>query len=116
MQGGIEWIVDAHGCAPSRLRDRSAVEALLDAIVAAMQLHVVAKNFHAFAGEGGITAMFLLSESHLTIHTFPETGVATLNAYCCTPRDAPRWQPLLAELLGARDVRVTEVTRGAPSS
>jgi hypothetical protein len=25
MHGGIEWLVDAHGCAADRLRDRAVV-------------------------------------------------------------------------------------------
>lgn len=115
MHGGIEWLVDSHGCTPARLRDRSAVIGVLDRVVAAMQLHVVSTAVHVFPGEGGITAMYLLAESHLTIHTFPETGTATLNVYCCRPREAPPWEPLLVEALGAREVRVTEVPRGRPA-
>lgn len=70
MHGGIEWLVDARGCVPARLRDRTAVLGVLDRIVAAMELHVVSTAVHAFPGEGGITALYLLAESHLTIHTF----------------------------------------------
>ena len=113
MHGGIEWLVDAHGCAPAKLRDRAAVLGLLDRIVAAMDLHVVSTAVHAFPGPGGITAMYLLSESHLTIHTFPETAMATLNAYCCRPRDPAPWRELLGELLDARDVTATQQLRGA---
>ena len=112
MHGGIEWLVDAHGCAPERLRDRTAVVALLERIVREMDLHVVATNVHAFAGESGVTALYLLSESHLAIHTFPETGLATLNAYCCTPRRACDWRAVLGETLGAYDVIVRELPRG----
>ena len=111
MQGGIEWLVDARLCAPDRLRDRDVIVGLLDRIVAEMGLHVVTSTVHVFGGAGGVTAMYLLSESHLTIHTFPETGTATLNAYCCTPRPAARWQALLDEALGAREVTVREVSR-----
>jgi S-adenosylmethionine decarboxylase len=113
MQGGIEWLIDAHGCAPVKLRDRGAVLGLLDQIVAAMDLHVVSTAVHVFPGAGGITALYLLSESHLTIHTFPEAGAATLNAYCCRPRAPAPWRALLGELLGARDATVTEHVRGA---
>ena len=117
MHGGIEWLVDGHGCLPARLRDRSTVIGVLDRLVAEMSLHVVSSAWHVFpgaggAGEGGVTAMYLLQESHLAIHTFPETGVVTLNAYCCRPRAAPRWRELLAELLGAREIQVTEHVRG----
>jgi S-adenosylmethionine decarboxylase len=112
MHGGIEWLVDAHDCVPARLRDRATVLALLDRIVAAMDLHVVSTAVHAFPGAGGITAMYLLAESHLTIHTFPESGSATLNAYCCTSRAPAPWQALFGELLGAGRVVATEHPRG----
>jgi S-adenosylmethionine decarboxylase len=112
MHGGIEWLVDATGCVPAKLRDRAAVTGLLDRIVEAMELRVVSTAVHVFPGAGGITAMYLLAESHLTIHTFPETGTATLNAYCCTPRSPAAWRALMAELLGAREVTATEHLRG----
>lgn len=111
MSGGIEWLVDARGCAPERLRDRARIVALLDRIVEDMRLHVISTAVHVFGGAGGITAMYLLSESHLTIHTFPETGTATLNAYCCTPRPPAAWQAVLGDALAARDVSVREVSR-----
>jgi S-adenosylmethionine decarboxylase len=113
MHGGIEWLVDGHGCVPAKLRDRAAVLGLLDRIVTAMDLHVVSTAVHAFPGAGGITALYLLAESHLTIHTFPETGTATLNAYCCRPRVAAPWGELFGELLGARGVTATEHARGS---
>lgn len=112
MQGGIEWLVDAHGCTPAKLRDRACVVALLDRIVAAMDLHVVSTAIHVFPGAGGVTALYLLAESHLAIHTFPESGTATLNAYCCTPRAAAAWRALFDELLDAREVVVSEHVRG----
>jgi S-adenosylmethionine decarboxylase len=113
---GIEWVIDAHGCAPERLRDRETVVALLDRIVAAMRLHVVSTAVHVFGGHGGVTALYLLAESHLTIHTFPETGTATLNAYCCTPRAPAAWRALLGDTLGAREVAVRELARGEASA
>ncbi len=114
MQGGIEWLVDALHCAPERLRDREVIVGLLDRVVAEMGLHVVTAAVHVFGGAGGITAMYLLSESHLTIHTFPETGTATLNAYCCRPREPAPWRALCGELLGAHQVTATEHRRGRP--
>jgi S-adenosylmethionine decarboxylase len=111
-QGGIEWLIDGHDCAPAKLRDRMAVLGLLDRIVAAMDLHVISAAVHVFPGAGGITAMYLLAESHLTIHTFPEIGAATLNAYCCRPHAPAPWRALLGELLGAQRVTVVEHVRG----
>lgn len=77
-----------------------------------MDLKVVATAVHVFGGPGGVTAMYLLAESHLTIHTFPETGVATVNLYVCKPRTAPDWRMLLVDALGATDVSIVEQPRG----
>jgi S-adenosylmethionine decarboxylase len=112
MHGGIEWLVDGSGCAPARLRERATVLALLDRIVHEMDLHVVSTAVHAFGGHGGITALYLLAESHLTIHTFPEAGTATLNVYCCTPRTPAAWSRVFGELLDATVVDVRELRRG----
>jgi S-adenosylmethionine decarboxylase len=79
-----------------------------------MDLHVISTAVHVFPGAGGVTALYLLSESHLAVHTFPETSAATLNAYCCRARTPAPWRALLGELLGARDVTVTEHQRGSP--
>ncbi|HEV7553827.1 MAG TPA: S-adenosylmethionine decarboxylase [Kofleriaceae bacterium] len=114
MHGGIEWLVDASGCSPMRLRDHSAVFDLLDRIVSDMKLHVAGTAWQAFPDPGGITVMYLLAESHLTIHTFPETGTATLNAYCCRPRTPADWNQLLRDVLGATHVDVRELVRGQP--
>jgi S-adenosylmethionine decarboxylase len=114
MQGGIEWLVDAFGCSPERLRDRKSVIALLDRIVLVMDLNVIGTVVHEFEVEGGITAMYLLAESHLAIHTFPESSTITLNTYCCSPRKPAPWRELCAEVLGATDVTVTELVRGSP--
>ena len=41
------------------------------------------ESFHCFPAPGGITGMVLLAESHLAVHTWPELGAVTLDAYVC---------------------------------
>lgn len=110
---GSEWIVDAHGCRPDALRSRTTLEAVFDRVVGELALCPVAPPvWHQFPGEGGITGMALLSESHLTCHTFPEAGYAAFNLYSCRPRERWTWEIALAELVGAREVSVRSVERG----
>jgi len=105
-------VIDAFGCEPERLRDPDVVSALLDEIVRVLELTVVGTpQRHAFPPPGGVTALYLLSESHLAIHTFPEAGIATLDLYCCRPRPVPDWAALCVRL-GATRVTVRELTRG----
>ncbi len=56
--------------------------------------------------------MYMLSESHLACHTYPEHRLATFNLYCCSDRPAWPWQPQLASRLGASEVVVRKVVRG----
>jgi S-adenosylmethionine decarboxylase len=109
---GIEWLVDAHGCRPAALRDRAVLAALFAALVRDLELKPVGEpRFHVFPPPGGVTGMLLLSESHLTCHTFPETGLCTLNLYCCRPRPEWPWGQRLMKLLDAQRVEVMALPR-----
>lgn len=109
---GVEWIVEAHGCLPGKLRDLAALQALFAALIEDLGLHTVGEIvWHQFPNTGGITGVALLSESHLACHTFPEHGSICLNLFSCRPR--PRWdfEARLSQHLGAGDVRVRSVAR-----
>jgi S-adenosylmethionine decarboxylase len=111
---GCEYVVDASGCAAPRLTSLDALQALVDRIVRDLRLKPVGEpQWHVFPEPGGITGLVLLSESHLALHTFPETGFATFNLYHCRAQPAWPWERALAETLGASDVRVRTVERGA---
>ena len=109
---GVEWIVEAHGCPPDGLRDLGVLRALFGALIDDLGLHTVGEIlWHRFPNTGGITGLALLSESHLTCHTFPEHGSICLNLFCCRPR--PRWdfETGLRAYLGAERISVRDVTR-----
>jgi S-adenosylmethionine decarboxylase len=113
MTGGAEWLVDGLGCDPARLSDMPTLVELGSALIAALELHVIgAPLLHRFDGAGGATGLYLLSESHLAWHTYPECGLCTLNLYCCRPRPMLDWAELLGGRLGAQNVRVSVVQRG----
>jgi S-adenosylmethionine decarboxylase len=113
MDAGEIWVVDAHGCAPDRLRSRRALAAVFDAAIAELGLKPVAPpTWHRFPGPGGITGFVVLSESHLSCHTFPETGFAAIDLYCCRQLADWPWSERLRELLGAECVDVRRVERG----
>jgi S-adenosylmethionine decarboxylase len=113
MTGGTEWLVDALECEPARLTDMPALVELGRAVVRALELNVIgAPLLHRFDGPGGATGLYLLSESHLAWHTYPESALCTLNLYCCRPRPTLDWAELLGRTLGARRVLVSVVRRG----
>ena len=115
---GTEWLVEASGCDASRLRDAEALRAVFARAVSELGLRVVGEaHWHKFPGEGGVTGLALLTESHLACHTYPEFGVATFNLYCCRERATWPWDERLREMLGATGVRVRRLARDiAPSA
>ena len=120
MNGGWEWIVDGEHAQASRLGDLAAMQQLAAAVVEALQLQVIGEpQWHQFPGPGGVTGLYLLSESHFTVHTFPESGVITVNLYSCRERNlaaramvARALRMLVQEAAAAKTVRLTEVRRG----
>lgn len=113
MTGGTEWLVDAFGCPAAKLSDPALLAELGATLVRVLELNVIgAPLLHRFDGEGGVTGLYLLSESHLAFHTYPESGLCTLNLYCCRSRPMLDFRELLGRVLGAAEVRVSVVTRG----
>ncbi len=113
MATGTEWLIDARDCRADELRDLSVLRRLCEDVIEGLQLTVVgAPVWHKFPCPGGVTGMYLLSESHLTCHTYPEFGLATFNLYCCRPRPVWPWADRLTETLGASEVVVQAIPRG----
>lgn len=110
---GTEWVVDAYGCHAESLRDPGILRALLERVLLRLELKVVGEGrWHAFPGEGGVTGMYLLTESHLTCHTYPEHRTATFNLYTCRARPGFPWEAELAAALSAERVVVRTLSRG----
>ena len=109
---GTEWLVEAAGCSSEALRDVEALRSVFSRIVNDLELKTIDEVWHKFNGEGGVTGLVALTESHLTCHTYPEHMIATFNLYCCRTRPEWNWEENLKELLGAASVRVVKIERG----
>jgi len=109
---GVEWLIDVSACDVAPLRDPQAMVVLFQTIVDRVGLRPIGRPaWHQFPTTGGVTAVWMLQESHLTIHTFPEFASASLNLFCCTPRECPDWLSLLTPSLGSCSVRATQHAR-----
>ena len=109
---GTEWLIEATGCNAAALRCETDVRSVMDAVIADLGLISIGSIWHKFEGEGGVTGMVALTESHLACHTYPEYGIATFNLYCCRTRPEWNWESELITRLGADSVRVVKVDRG----
>src|SRR5437868_13387389 len=109
---GIEWIVEAHGCAPAALTDLRGLQTLFERIIRDLNLRPIGDaHWHAFPETGGITGLCLLAESHLAVHTFPEFRSLCLNLFCCKPRSQWDFATYLKRHFGAHTVNVRKLER-----
>lgn len=79
---GRHVTMDLRNVAFERLNDLAGIkEALLDA-ADKCGATVVGECFVKFTPQG-VTGVLVLSESHLSIHTYPEEGFAAVDCYTC---------------------------------
>lgn len=61
---------------------------------------------------GAVTLVMILAESHLSIHTWPETGRVAIDLFCCGSMNGRATIDLLAESLNLSDVSIRKIDRG----
>jgi len=73
-------IVSTFRAPASLLTDMEGCRAAFNEIIAQQQLTRVGEVYHSFE-QGGFTAVVCLTESHVSIHTWPEFGIATFDVF-----------------------------------
>lgn len=65
------------------LDDPAHLQAILRAAATAAGATILQAHFHHFGPGMGVTGVLMLAESHISIHTWPESGVAALDIFMC---------------------------------
>jgi len=66
---------------------------------------------HKFEPQG-VTAIVMIAESHLSIHTWPEHGYAAVDIFTCNGQIPEQVPSRIAETLRARQISAVEIKRG----
>jgi len=74
------------------------VENLAESLISDLNLKVIKKISHVFSPTG-ITLGYILSQSHLVIHTYPENGVIHIDLVMCTDRSQEEFENSLKNTL-----------------
>ena len=109
--GGRHVLVDFWTDDASALRHVGTWEALLPDACRDAGATVLGSRFHQFAPDG-VTGIVLLAESHASVHTWPEAGLATLDVFTCGSLDAEAVVQRIREALDPVRERVSVVLRG----
>ena len=65
------------------LKSASLIKKSVLKVCRAMGFNVVGENYHLFKTHHGITYCFILSQSHFTVHTWPEESRIFFDIFAC---------------------------------
>jgi S-adenosylmethionine decarboxylase len=109
---GRHIVTDIWGVDFNVLNDVDYLEQIMIEAAAHSRATVLSSSFEKFE-PCGCTIVILLSESHLSIHTYPEKGFAALDCYTCGRDKNPRLAIThLVELLKPSEVYTKTIIRG----
>jgi S-adenosylmethionine decarboxylase len=94
------------------LTDSAFIDNALRQAAEACGATVLDVRLHQFGESGGVTGVALLAESHISIHTWPETGFAAIDIFMCGACDARNAVEPLQSLFVPARVESTIVARG----
>jgi S-adenosylmethionine decarboxylase len=109
---GRHLLADLYGVNAEALRDLHALEDLLRKAAGAAGAQVLGSHFHSFGDQAGVTGVVLLAESHISIHTWPESGFAAADIFMCGSADPESALNHLLRALAPNRHQVERVGRG----
>ncbi|EHK63081.1 adenosylmethionine decarboxylase [Achromobacter arsenitoxydans] len=109
---GRHLLADFRGVAADLLTDVQALEEQMTAAARAAGARVLSAHFHRFGEGAGVTGVIMLSESHISIHSWPEHRFAALDIFMCGAAQPELALDFLQSALAPESVHVTTVARG----
>ena len=87
---GPHLTLDLYGCDKKKLNDHELLFKLLDELPGKIGMHkfsepivhLIPPRENSF-DQGGVTGFVILVESHISIHTFPADGFASIDIFSC---------------------------------
>lgn len=106
---GIHLIIDLHGA--SHLSDIAYIEKTMRACVEASRATLLHIHLHRFEPDG-VSGVAVLAESHISVHTWPESRYAAFDVFMCGDTQPEVCIAIMREAFEAERVNVQEILRG----
>ena len=110
------FLLELYRCDSEKLNDESFLRCTLNRaakLANATVLHLMSYKFEP----QGITAIALLAESHISIHTWPESSYSAVDIFTCGKNMMPELaSKYLIESLMAKEHSLRVIDRNPPSS
>ena len=108
---GKHYLLNLYGCPFDKLDNYLFLIELLENAAAASGATVCETIYKQFEPQG-VTVLSLLSESHISIHTWPEKGMAVCDAFTCGDHTTPeKGVEYMQKMLESTDIIMNEFIR-----
>lgn len=109
---GKHLTVDMYGCSFASLDNLEFVKSAMMAAVKEANMTLLDFSSYKFEPQG-LTALALLAESHMSIHTYPELGYAAVDVFTCGDHSRPdKAVAVLKRFFKPEKTKTTNIKRG----
>jgi S-adenosylmethionine decarboxylase len=115
QSSGTHFIADLYGVDAARLADPVLIENVLCNSALAAGATIIFSHFHTFGPGQGVTGVVLLAESHISIHTWPESGFAAADLFMCGAAEPQRALELIRAAFLPTECKIQGIERGTPA-
>lgn len=114
-------MLDLYGGSKKKLDSISFVYGFLDELPAFLSMHKIAPpTVYYWKGSddpkamdhGGVSGIVLIAESHVSIHTFPDRGYASIDIFSCNDFDMDGAAQLIMDKFEAKTCERSTTMRG----
>jgi S-adenosylmethionine decarboxylase len=111
---GKHFILDMYECNTSKINDPIFIDSVLTEAAAIARSTLLDLKLHIFEPQG-ITGFALLAESHISFHSWPESGYVAVDIYTCGASTDPAGAAnFIIEKLEAEKYLIKNVSRYTP--
>ena len=107
---GTHILLSLYGVKFSLLDDIEALVSLFNRVAEAMGATVLNRFSYKFDPQG-VTVVFALAESHISLHSFPEEGSVAIDCYTCGKMDTKLGAQMLVDHFSPVEISIKEVKR-----
>lgn len=109
---GYQVLIDLYNCDYEKMENIEYIKNIMNELSIILETNVIDEVFHKFEPYG-ISGVLIISESHLTIHTWPEYRYAGIDLFTCSKKinilEAVKY---LCKVLNAKSYKIKEINRG----
>ncbi|MCK4665693.1 adenosylmethionine decarboxylase [Candidatus Dependentiae bacterium] len=112
MALGIEILCDFYNCNKEKMSDKNEIEKIIIKAVEESGATIIETKLFLFSPYG-LTGLIIITESHFSIHTWPEHGYIAIDYFTCNEKlDLSKTIEILKNYFEPENIDIKKISRG----